>query len=373
LFTNGLFGSLNSWQAQANWMEQYVNHARGVAWNSWLAQFWLARKKIHMMANIADKIFHLKKEAFTDLALEVFRFQYANNELYRAYAQAFCANPERVKGVSEIPFLPIGFFKNYKVQTTVFEAETVFESSGTSGLSNSRHFVKEVDLYKKSFLTAFEWWYGPVDQYCILGLLPSYLERRGSSLVYMVDALIKRSGHAASGFYLDDHDKLARTLGELEKTKKKTLLIGVTYALLDFAESCPMDLSNVLVMETGGMKGRRKEMTREEVHLILKQNWGLEKVNSEYGMTELLSQAYSLGEGIFETVPWMKVLIRNEDDPLDVQEQGNGALNIVDLANIYSCSFIATEDTGRVLSDGKFEVYGRLDNSDLRGCSLLII
>jgi hypothetical protein len=269
--------------------------------------------------------------------------------------------------------LPISFFKTHTVTAGPFTPETVFESSGTTQTLTSRHLVKEVSLYRRSFLKAFTLFYGNVKDYCVLGLLPSYLERQHSSLVMMVDELIKLSGHPASGFYLDEHAKLSQTLQQLESKQQKTLLIGVTFGLLDFAAAFPQKLNHTIVMETGGMKGRRKELTRAEVHQQLKEALGVQKIHSEYGMTELLSQAYSNGDGRFLCPPWMKVLVRDEEDPLSIQETGRGILQVIDLANRYSCSFIATEDIGMVYQDGSFEVWGRMDNSDIRGCSLLVV
>jgi phenylacetate-coenzyme A ligase PaaK-like adenylate-forming protein len=319
------------------------------------------------------KIFKLKGEVFEKLALEIFRFQYENNPVYRAFADTLHKNTLVVKKFNNIPFFPIAFFKTHEVKTTTFEAETVFESSGTTGMEKSRHFVKDLSLYEESFLKGFEFFYGPVKNYCILALLPSYLERKNSSLVYMAQKLIHESGHPQSGFYLNEYEKLCTVLAVQEKRNEKTLLLGVTFVLLDFAESCNMELNNTIVMETGGMKGRRKELLRSEVHEILKSAFHSKTVHSEYGMTELLSQAYSSGNGIFRCPPWMKVLVRDEDDPLLVKNSGRGAINIIDLANLYSCSFIATDDAGIVYEDGSFEIIGRLDNSDLRGCSLLTI
>ena len=280
--------------------------------------------------------------------------------------------PER-SSLSRIPFLPVGFFKTHAVKTTDFETQTIFESSGTTQTLNSRHFVKELSLYRESFVRGFEFFYGPVSEWCIIGLLPSYLERNNSSLVVMVDELIRLSGHTWSGFYLYDHGGLYSVLQELERQGKKTLLIGVTFALLDFAEKYTMSLRHTLVMETGGMKGRRQEITRQALHDFLGERLGVKTVHAEYGMTELLSQAYSSGEGQFRTVPWMKALVRSDDDPLRVEPVGEGILNIIDLANLYSCSFIATEDLGKVDAGGIFQVSGRVDNSDIRGCSLLVL
>jgi hypothetical protein len=254
-----------------------------------------------------------------------------------------------------------------------FMPKAVFESSGTTQTINSRHYVKDISLYHKSFMKGFEQFYGNINEWCIIGLLPSYVERSNSSLVVMVDELIKKSGHQQSGFYLYEYEKLHEVLMRLEQLQQKTLLIGVTFALLDFAEKFPMKLVHTIVMETGGMKGRRKEMTREELHLFLEKQLGLQTIHSEYGMTELLSQAYSKGNGLFEPVHWMKVLIRNEDDPFDVQQHGAGIINVIDLANIYSCAFIATDDVGKVFENRTFEISGRIDNSDIRGCSLLVM
>jgi hypothetical protein len=268
--------------------------------------------------------------------------------------------------------LPIRFFKTAEIKTTLFEPQAVFESSGTTQTVNSRHYVKDINIYRRSFLQAWERFYGPVQDWCVIGLLPAYLERQNSSLVVMVNEMIKLSQHAHSGFYLYEHEKLASVLQELEKRGQKTILIGVTFGLLDFAEQYPMPLQHTIVMETGGMKGRRREMTREEVHLLLNTAFETHAIHSEYGMTELLSQAYSYGNGIFNCPPWMKVLVRQDDDPLDVRVSGSGVINIIDLANIYSCSFIATDDVGTVMPDGSFEVLGRIDTSDIRGCNLLI-
>ncbi len=311
--------------------------------------------------------------SFTDAALALFRYQYAHNPVYRSWCDTLQREPGTVQSVKDIPFLPVSFFKTHDVVTGVFEPEVVFESSGTTQTINSRHRVKDVSLYRRSFITAFEQQYGPLQEWCVIGLLPSYLERQHSSLVVMVDELIRLSGHAGSGFYLYEHEKLAQTLAQLEQQQQKTLLIGATFALLDFAAAYPMHLQHTVVMETGGMKGRRREMTRFEVHDLLKEQLGLSTVHAEYGMTELLSQAYSKGEGRFECPRWMQVWVRDEEDPLQVNREGRGVLNLVDLANVHSCAFIAVEDVGLVYPDGSFEVWGRLDNSDIRGCSLLVV
>ncbi len=313
------------------------------------------------------------------MALELFNFQYLNNNLYKCYVDSLGINAESVDSITKIPFLPIQFFKNRIVKTTDFKTEKIFESSGTTQTINSKHYVKNIDLYTSSFTKSFRLFYGSENDWCILALLPSYLERNNSSLVFMTEELIKCSGHSLSGFYLDDHEKLYQTLLHNEILKQPTLLIGVTFALLDFTENYSMNLVNTIIIETGGMKGRREEITREEVHEILKKKLGICNVHSEYGMTELLSQAYSRGNGIFKSPPWMKVLIRNEDDPFSIQTASSsakktetGIINIIDLANIYSCAFIATDDMGKLHHNGCFEVLGRCDNSDIRGCSQLL-
>ena len=313
------------------------------------------------------------------MALELFQFQYQHNDIYNRYVNTVNIDPETVDSVSKIPFLPIQFFKISAVKTTEFEPEIIFESSGTTQSVNSKHFVKNLELYKTTFTKCFELFYGPASEWCIIGLLPSYLERKNSSLITMTEELIKQSEHSLSGFYLNDHEKLYHTLLHNEILQQPTLLIGVTFALLDFTESHTMHLSNTVIMETGGMKGRREEITREELHEILQKKLGLRQIHSEYGMTEILSQAYSRGNGIFKCPPWMKVLIRSEDDPFSIQTASIntkkaeiGIINIIDLANTYSCAFIATDDMGKLYHNGSFEVLGRCDNSDIRGCSLMI-
>jgi phenylacetate-coenzyme A ligase PaaK-like adenylate-forming protein len=329
---------------------------------------------------LEKSIFAASADNFNALALELFNYQYYNNNIYRQYCDALKTGPHAIDSINKIPFLPISFFKTHAVKTTEFETDTVFESSGTTGSTNSKHFVKDIELYRKSFTSCFEKFYGLPKYKCILGLLPSYLERESSSLVMMTAELIKASGNELSGFYLHDHEKLHRTLMHNELLKIPTLLLGVTYALLDHAEQYPMQLRHTVVMETGGMKGRREEMTRQEVHARLQEQLGVSLVHSEYGMTELLSQAYSKGDGIFHCPGWMKVLLRDEDDPFHIMAGADaatgpltGVINIIDLANIYSCSFIATDDIGRLHANESFEVLGRLDSSDVRGCSLMAL
>ncbi len=309
--------------------------------------------------------------------MQLFQLQYEFNEVYKTYVNALCIVPAEITSIEKIPFLPIRFFKSMAVKTTKFEPENIFESSGTTDENTSRHYVKKNAIYRESFMKGFRHFYGSPQQWCILGLLPGYLERTNSSLVYMVDELIKISDRTCSGFYLHDHESLYKTLVHNEIIQQPTLLIGVTYALLDFAEKYQMDLRNTTIMETGGMKGRREELTREEIHNILKKRLGIKTAHSEYGMTELLSQAYSKDKGIFHCPPWLKVLVREHNDPLAVTANTketkpvSGLLNIIDLANLYSCCFIATEDVGKVYKNGSFEVLGRQDISDARGCSLL--
>lgn len=326
-----------------------------------------------MPSSLINNIFSITNKNFRQQALKVFEFQYQNNSVYQQWCKLINPSFYNQQSILNIPFLPISFFKSNKITTTQFQPQQIFESSGTTQSINSKHLVKNIALYKKSFSKAFEIFYGDIKDWCVLGLLPSYLERKNSSLVMMVDELIKKSNHVNSNFYLYNFNQLNTTLQQLELKQQKTLLIGVTFALLDFAETNSMPLQHTTIMETGGMKGRRDELTRMEVYQVLKQSFGVKNIHSEYGMTELLSQAYSKGDGKFICPPWMKVLVRDEEDPLRVSISGRGVLNIIDLANIYSCSFIATDDVGMVYEDGSFEVYGRLDNCDIRGCSLLVV
>ncbi len=315
--------------------------------------------------------------SFPERAIELYQFQMAHNPVYRQFAELTSPYNRTPANIAEIPFLPISFFKTHQITTTRFEPALVFESSGTTQTANSRHFIKDSSIYTESFTRAFELFYGKPDQYCILGLLPSYLERQHSSLVLMADTLIKKSRHPRSGFYLHNHAQLANTLRMLEQEGQSTLLIGVTFALLDFAMAYPMPLKHTIIMETGGMKGRRKELVREEVHTLLKNAFNIPAVHSEYGMTELLSQAYAKKDGRYYCPPWMKVVLRSEDDPFDIIKEvsapATGIINVIDLANIYSAAFIATGDAGRLYPDGSFEVLGRVDHSDIRGCSLMVV
>ncbi|WP_276168206.1 acyl transferase [Zobellia alginiliquefaciens] len=311
---------------------------------------------------------------FDAQALKVFKHQFQTNAVYREFCSYLKKSDENVTQVSEIPFLPISFFKSKEIISGEKHPKTIFTSSGTTGNETSKHFVNRISLYEQSFRKAFEQFYGKVEDYCVLALLPSYLEREGSSLIYMVDDMIKKSKHVDSGFYLNNLDSLRDKLIQLDKTGQKILLIGVSFALLDMAEKHSLQLKNTVIMETGGMKGRRKELIREELHDILKSGFGVPVIHSEYGMTELLSQGYSKGNGIFETPPWMKILIRDTEDPLTYQNHGKtGGMNVIDLANIDSCAFIATQDLGKTYENGTFEVLGRFDHSDVRGCNLMVL
>jgi hypothetical protein len=326
---------------------------------------------------IEQELKNITAANFEALAIKIFNVQFLHNQLYQNYCNLLKIIPSNILKIEQIPFLPIQFFKTKKITTTLFEEEVIFESSGTTGSINSMHFVKDKALYEQSYLAGFRNFYGNEKDYCIIGLLPSYLERQNSSLVFMVNDLINKSTHKNRGFYLYNYEKLKEVLEENENAKQKTILIGVTYALLDFAEQYPTKLEHTIVMETGGMKGRRAELTRSEVHKILSANFDIENIHSEYGMTELLSQAYSKEKGIFACSYTMKVFLRSEDNPLEILQNNNkefitGAINVVDLSNLYSCSFIATDDAGKLYHNGNFEILGRLENSDIRGCGLMI-
>lgn len=311
---------------------------------------------------------------FDSIALELFRLQYARNKVYKSFVDALSVRPEDVQDVTCIPFLPVSFFKSHDVVTgDKAPGATVFYSSATTSDTPSRHIVNDIALYDANLLKGFRQFYGNPQEYVFLGLLPSYLQRNGSSLVYMVQKLMEHSGKEMNGFYLDEHEQLYNVLNSLEAVGQKYLLVGVTFGLLDFAERYSMKLQNGIVMETGGMKGRRQEMTRGEVHETLKKSLGVQRVHSEYGMTELLSQAYAVQDGIFQPSSTMKLLVREQNDPLELNSAGTGNLNIIDLANLHSCAFIATDDIGTVYEDGSFEVLGRTDHSALRGCNLMVV
>lgn len=327
-----------------------------------------------MNKNITTKIFQIKNNyQFEKIALEIFKIQSTNISVYKQYIEYLDINKNHINNINDIPFLPIDFFKTHKIIAKNTAHEQIFTSSGTTGLSTSKHYVSNISIYENSFRKGFNFFYGNITNYCVLALLPSYLEREGSSLIYMTNDMIKRSKHPDSGFYLHNIDELADKLIYLNKTQQKTILLGVTYALLDLAENYHFHLNNTIVMETGGMKGKRKEIIREKLHEILTSKLGVKSIHSEYGMTELLSQAYSKGNGIFYTPPWMKILIRDTYDPFTLLPTGkSGGINIIDLANINSCSFIETKDLGKIYNDNGFEVLGRFDNSDIRGCNLLV-
>ncbi|TXB66601.1 acyl transferase [Phaeodactylibacter luteus] len=320
-----------------------------------------------------QKIREVSPERFEALSLEVFRYQAANNPVYRRYLNLLGASPGHISKVREIPFLPISLFKKHLLQTGEWQPERVFSSSGTTGSTASRHALRDPEWYRQQARAAFAHFYGPVEAYCVLALLPSYLERQGSSLVFMAEDFIRQSHYPGSGFFLYNTKALLESIHQCRKNGIPVLLLGVSFALLDLAEQHPTDLSGCIIMETGGMKGRRRELTREELHAELKTAFGASHIHSEYGMTELLSQAYSQGQGAFRPAPAMQVLCREVTDPLSIRPPGkSGALNIIDLANLDTISFIATDDLGRVLPGGGFEVLGRLDDSDMRGCNLMV-
>lgn len=326
------------------------------------------------MIRIED-ILNIKDQTqFAKYALEAFKYQFEKNPVYRSFCDLLYVHPSDVTTIEKIPFLPIEFFKTHAVHTQETDPTLYFTSSGTTQTAVSKHYVANIEDYIKSFTKGFSLAYGDIKEYAILALLPNYLEREGSSLVYMVDHLIKASNNEHSGFYLHDHFALSEKINRLEHQGQKTLLIGVSFALLDLLESYSFNLKNTIVMETGGMKGKRKELIREELHTILKEGFGVSTIHSEYGMTELFSQAYSQGNGSFRTPPWMKVLARDPEDPITLLPSNKtGGLSIIDLANLHSCSFIATKDLGKVAPDGSFSVAGRFDNSDIRGCNLMVL
>ena len=325
--------------------------------------------------SLANRVFGLRSVTeFNAIALEIFYRQARNNSVYAQYLSHLGVDPAQITAVEDIPYLPIRFFKSHYIVSGDNKPETVFTSSGTTGQIPSRHFVADLAWYERSFLEGFNHVYGDPKQYCFLALLPSYLEREGSSLVYMAEKLMQESGHRQNDFFLHRLPALVQTLDDLERKEQPTILIGVTFALLDLVAKVKLRLNHTVVMETGGMKGRRKEMIREEVHEELQHGLQVQHVHSEYGMTELLSQAYSQGEGIFKCPPWMRVSTRETTDPLSPAATGkSGGLNIIDLANVHSCAFIATEDLGRVYADGSFKALGRFDHSEVRGCNLMAL
>ncbi len=322
-----------------------------------------------------NAIFDIQTDGdFLTQALRIFKYQYDNNVVYHDFCTYLNVQPDSVHTIEQIPFLPIEFFKSKDVLSTTNTPEITFTSSGTTGSETSKHFVTDLSLYEQSYLKAFNHFYGDIKDYCVLALLPSYLERTGSSLIYMADDLIKKSEHPKSGFFLNEYEQLHLLLTDLQKTDTKILIIGVSFALLEFTEQYQMSLQNTIIMETGGMKGRRKEIVRQELHELLSTGFGVSKIHSEYGMTELLSQAYSKGDGVFNCPAWMKILVRDTEDPLSYLKNGkSGGINVIDLANINSCSFIATQDLGKINQNGTFEIIGRFDNSDIRGCNLMVL
>jgi hypothetical protein len=338
----------------------------------------LTLKNLFGKGHFMEDLTVYEKSLFLEEALSLFRYQARENILYRSYLAHLSVNPDSVLSLSQIPFLPIGFFKSHQIKTGAFEPEFIFESSGTTSSVNSKHYIKNVEAYLQNAEENFVEFYGRIEDYCILALLPSYLERNNSSLVCMAEYFIKKTGHPQSGFFLNDFESLHQTLLQLEETCQPTIMMGVTFALLDFAVAYPMNLQHTMVMETGGMKGRKKEMTRAELHGMLSEGFGVEHVHAEYGMTELLSQAYSDGKGIFHAPSTMRILLRSLDDPFEIwgNDEGieqAGIINVIDLANRDSIAFIATDDLGRLVGDRGFEVIGRIDNSDIRGCSLLTV
>ena len=323
----------------------------------------------------ATDIFAISSQKqFEKIALKIFRYQHENNLVYREFCDLMKVEPQKVKTLQQIPFLPIQFFKSHAVVSNTNPVQNTFTSSGTTGMVTSKHLVTDTSIYEESYRKGFSQFYGNIEDYVVLALLPSYLERDGSSLIYMVEDLIQLSNHDDSGFYLHNHDELINKLTTLDQSGQNVILIGVTFALLDLIEKHQFQLQNTIIMETGGMKGRRKEMIREELHQQLCEGFGVTAIHSEYGMTELLSQAYSLGEGVFECPSWIQILVRDTEDALTYIPQGKtGGINVIDLANINSCSFIATQDLGKKYPNNSFEVLGRFDNSDIRGCNLMVL
>jgi len=321
---------------------------------------------------LEETIFKPDFQNFKETAISLSQHQMENNPVYRQFMHLVKSNPKNIKSLTDIPFLPIEFFKTHSVKTGLFEPETIFLSSGTTQYTRSKHLIKNLELYEKSFIKGFQLFYGDPEKWTILALLPTYLDNPNASLIYMVDSLIRKSEHPESGFYKTNYRELQDQLKRLQGGGRPVLLIGVSYALLELADSYPMDLSGITVMETGGMKGQKEEWVREALHKRLKKQFNLKRIHSEYGMTELLSQAYAYDNGYFQAPPWMQVLIRDPYDPFELKTSGKGALNIIDLANIHSCAFIATQDLGEKWEDGTFQVLGRFDHADIRGCNLMM-
>mgnify|MGYP006109966213 CR=1 FL=1 len=319
-----------------------------------------------------ESIFKIKTiDDFESMAVKIFKYQFDNNKIYRSFCDLINKNPSDITNSNQIPFLPIKFFKSHTVLSSNQSIEKKFISSGTTNTNLSTHYITDLKLYESSFENSFKYFFGDIKEFTILALLPSYLENKNSSLIYMADKLIKKTNRKNSGFYLDNYIELKDKLIELKK--EKVILIGVTFALLNLIEKFNFKLPNLTIVETGGMKGRRKEMIRNELHTKLINGFGTDLICSEYGMTELLSQAYSTNNGIFQCPPWMKIHIREPQDALSFKKNGiTGGVNVIDLANINSCSFIATEDLGKKNNENNFEILGRFDNSDIRGCNLLV-
>ena len=325
--------------------------------------------------HMQHQIFNIKDEQeFEEVSLRVFKHQFTNNKVYRSFCDLLYIHPSELTKVEQIPFLPIQFFKTHKVISLTETIQEIFTSSGTTESVTSKHYISDLSLYKESYQKGFNHFYGDIENYTILALLPNYLERNGSSLAFMVDDLIQKSNKPKSGFYLNNLKDLSETLTKLDRQGEKVLLIGVSFALLDLVEEFQFNLNNTIIMETGGMKGRRKEMIRDELHSVLKRGFGVDQIHSEYGMTELLSQGYSKQNGVFDCPPWMKILTRDIEDALTIQQPNRtGGINVLDLANYNSCSFIATQDLGKVYQNGSFEIIGRFDSSDIRGCNLMVL
>ncbi|EKD30806.1 MAG: hypothetical protein ACD_77C00476G0009 [uncultured bacterium] len=332
-----------------------------------------ASKCVKDFIDSSSDVCHKNVSLFETVVLKVFRHQYSSCEPYRRYLGYIGTDPDSVTSIETIPFLPVQFFKSEDIYSGNSMPEKVFTSSATTGMEPSHHPVSDISLYESSFLNGFRIFYGDPVDYVILALLPSYLEREGSSLVYMADKLIRMTGSSESGFYLNNRRELFNKITSLRKSNKKVILLGVSFALLDFANEYKIEFPELIVMETGGMKGRGKEIERDELHKILKNCFGVENIHSEYGMAELLSQAYSSGDGVFQTPPWMEILIRDLNNPFRIAGTGKrGGINIIDLANVNSCSFIETEDMGIKTAGNGFKILGRIKNSELRGCNLLL-
>ncbi len=326
-----------------------------------------------MRDKLKNAILNIKESTFEKTALAVFQYQAKANQVYAEYLRLLSIDPRKIQTLEQIPFLPIQLFKTHTIRSGEWISSTIFSSSGTTGAQTSRHELRDASFYQQISLLGFETFYKKIAHYCVLALLPSYLERQGSSLVYMVKHFIDQSKYNESGFFLNDTEKLINRLEDCKEKNIPTLLIGVSFALLDLAEVSPIDLRDTIIMETGGMKGRRKEITRQELHQALSKSFNVDSIHSEYGMTELFSQAYSKGKGIFYPSPSLRAFVREISDPFSYQKNGKtGVLNLIDLGNLDTCSFIATDDLGRMYSDGCFEILGRLDNSDLRGCNLML-